>query len=264
MAPQTQKEYWQDQWEQRDFDKQVASAEKKAWWAELLRLLEDVGSDDLVVEAGCGLCQFVYRIHGMGHRIVGIDITDATLERVREHHAELDLRAMDVREMDFPDSSVKFMLSLGVLEHFEEGPDDLLREAARVIEPGGVFFATVPYSNVYRRMREPWRRLQRSVGKRLGLRSFLDAVFYQYTYARKDMIRRLAEHGFEVEKTLLHHSHVAVKKDLAKNYLFRAMNLNLFSSKPITSHRYRRWGKYLDRISPSLMSHICLYIARRV
>jgi len=263
MPCQTQKEYWQDQWNQRDFAKQVAAAEKKAWWGRLTELLDELNPDDLVVEAGCGLGQFVYCIQQRGHRVVGVDVTEETIRRVRQAEPGLDLRVMDVRRLDLPEASVALMLSLGVLEHFKEGPDQLLREASRVIRPGGTLFVTVPYSNLYRRLREPWRRAVRRAGRGLGVRSVRDSVFYQYTYGRADIVRLLAQHDFEVESTLLHHTHVAIRKDLERHPAYRLLSLCPGDRSLGPAGRRRRWAARLDGLSPALMSHICLYVARR-
>ena len=46
--------------------------------------------------------------------------------------------------MSFPDNHFDAYLSLGVIEHWEEGPQQAIDEAYRVIKPGGYFFVSTP------------------------------------------------------------------------------------------------------------------------
>ena len=43
--------------------------------------------------------------------------------------------------------SVDAVLSLGVVEHEEAGPLEALREARRILKPGGILVLAVPYNN---------------------------------------------------------------------------------------------------------------------
>jgi hypothetical protein len=79
-------------------------------------------------------------------------------------------------------------MSLGVAEHFEDGPHALLREAARVLRDGGVMVISVPWVSPLRRLPR-WRPAGPPPG----------AAFYQYFFTRDEMVAAVQAAGFEVE-----------------------------------------------------------------
>ena len=70
----------------------------------LCRLLEEeVPKDAQILEAGCGMGQYVYLLDEMGYRVTGADVTADTIERVRAVYPHLDLRVQDVTKLDLPE-----------------------------------------------------------------------------------------------------------------------------------------------------------------
>ena len=266
MPKQSQLSYWENEWSIRDVEKQIASAHKKAWWPDLERILnEEVTGDDLIVEAGCGMGQFVYVLHHMDKKVVGVDVTEQAVQHTRSMFPELDIRVQDIRKLEFADESIKLMLSLGVLEHFEEGPDHALMEASRVMKKGGVLFLTIPYNNRYRRRLEPFRRMKRwfeSIPFVQKMFSLPEKVFYQYTYSEEEIKELLESYGFVVERTLLHHTHVAAK-EFSNSWWFR-LKVNRSIIKPVSATKIKKWAKKQESKNPDAYAHIALYVARKV
>ncbi len=253
MPMQTQKDYWAHQWSERLVEQQIKNGPKKSWWPILVDLLRSFGDDDLIVEAGCGMAQYVYLVSQMAKRIIGVDVTEQAISKAKSAHPKLLLSLQDVRYLALADQTVELMISLGVVEHFEQGPDEVLAEAARVVRPGGRLFITVPFSNLYRRFREPMRRVKYIIiGKK-------DQTFYQYTFSQRWFCEKLEQHGFQTEKSFLHHSNVALKKDLPWIVWLRNPIKRKFSEPKI----YKHWGRFFDMISPQLMSHMLLVVATR-
>jgi len=50
----------------------------------------------------------------------------------------------DVRKLNFPDHYFDGYWSLGVIEHFYKGYDEIIHKIYRVLHPGGFLFLTVP------------------------------------------------------------------------------------------------------------------------
>ena len=54
--------------------------------------------------------------------------------------------------MSFTDDTFDAYLSLGVIEHNVDGPQNAISEAFRVIKPGGHFFVSTPCNNIFRKI----------------------------------------------------------------------------------------------------------------
>jgi len=87
---------------------------------------------------------------------------------------------------------VSTYLSLGVVEHDPDGPDAIVREAARVLRPGGILLLSVPY----------WNGVRRLFGGYLARRNARTAAsggqFYQYVFSRGEVRAFLRARGFQV------------------------------------------------------------------
>jgi SAM-dependent methyltransferase len=141
-----------------------------------------------LLEAGCGLGQYVLLLRARGHAAVGVDWS---LEAVRKGSgAGAPLAVMDLRALGVRDGSVATYLSLGAAEHDPDGPHRILAEAARVLRPGGVLLVSVPYWNSVRRLFAPFI-LRRNNRIRLG-----GGQFYQFAFTRREFRTLLGAHGF--------------------------------------------------------------------
>jgi SAM-dependent methyltransferase len=145
-----------------------------------------------VLEAGCGLGQYVLLLRERGHAAVG---ADWSLEALRSAaRAGAPVSVMDLRALAVATGAVAAYLSLGVVEHDPDGPDAILAEAARVLPPGGSLLLSVPYWNGVRRLGAPYLRRQARLTRAAG------GQFYQYAFTRGELGRRLAAHGFAVQE----------------------------------------------------------------
>ena len=143
-----------------------------------------------VLEAGCGLGQYVLLLRERGRAALGADWSlDALRAGAR---AGAPVSVMDLRALAVATGAVAAYLSLGVVEHDPDGPDAILREAARVVPPGGRLLLSVPYWNGVRRIGAPYLRRQAGLTRAAG------GQFYQYAFTRRELGRRLAAHGFAV------------------------------------------------------------------
>lgn len=143
-----------------------------------------------IIEAGCGRGQFVVALRSRGYDCAGIDFATSTIDEIKEIFPNLPVSRGDVLNLDYETSSISGYISLGVVEHFQEGPQAALAEAFRVIKPGGVGVISVPVNNPLR--------------SRLAFESEsdlpADSRFYQYAFDREEFREYLETAGFVIEK----------------------------------------------------------------
>lgn len=96
-------------------------------------------SDVLEVGVGTGLALPLYKA---GLSVTGIDYSEDMLAKAHDRvaglngGADIDLRQMDARELDFPDASFDAVSAMHFLSVVPE-PDRVMAEIVRVLRPGG-------------------------------------------------------------------------------------------------------------------------------
>lgn len=165
-------------------------------WQKSVRIIQGVFEnylprDGKILEAGCGLGQWVMILRDRGYDIEGIDASTLSIERAIAFRSELPVRVGDVRCLDYPDGHFVAYISLGVVEHFLEGPEGVLLEARRVLVPGGVLICSVPYFNPVRALR------RREI---LDYSAIFPADFYQWAFSKSEFLAQIEGLGFGVLK----------------------------------------------------------------
>ena len=163
----------------------------------------------------------------IAHKVIAVSIVPGTALRIEFG---------DILDIPYPDGYFDAYISMGVVEHFEGGPLPPLKEAHRVLKPGGLIFVSTPTVNVLRRIvRQPIRKaanavptsllilkggwstsklgavraamgpllperlLQAITGRRAAQNSFLE-----YRFTKSELQRFLRQSGFDVLATVPH------------------------------------------------------------
>ena len=93
---------------------------------------------ELVVDLGCGSGRTLLWNRDLGASAIGIDISPFFSTEARQ---DVDLLLGDLRRLPFADGTFAKAWSLDVLEHLSpEALRAMLREAARILQPGGALF----------------------------------------------------------------------------------------------------------------------------
>jgi ubiquinone/menaquinone biosynthesis C-methylase UbiE len=88
------------------------------------------------LDAACGTGRHSATLHGLGHRVVGVDATEAMLAVARDKVPGADFRTGRLEALPVEDASVDLVTCTLALTHVER-LEPVMREFARVLRPGG-------------------------------------------------------------------------------------------------------------------------------
>ena len=123
-----------------DFGHSIATAAERAAWDRIMQLV-DCGRAPLeALDVGCGTGFLSLELAVRGHRVIGIDLAPAMLDKARRKAAEagfeIRFQEGDAELVPFPEASFDLVISrhvLWTLPHPEAAIDDWIR----VLRPGG-------------------------------------------------------------------------------------------------------------------------------
>jgi SAM-dependent methyltransferase len=232
---------WDAMWTARTIDDEVEACDLETPARDLF--LAFIPKGGRAIDGGCGFAKWVIYLKNLGYDIVGIDNNEIAIARLKEYDSSLQVELGDILNLRYPDSSFDAYISMGVVEHFEGGPLPALKEAHRVLKPGGLIFVSVPTVNILRKiirrpvrilinfiprcfmeLRDNWSKSRRNailapLGTlasimpqrivRLLVRILLRQKdiyynFLEYRYSKSEVQDFLKQSGFEVIKTVPH------------------------------------------------------------
>ena len=206
-----------------------------------------------IIEAGCGLGQWVYVLSEKGINIVGVDYCKDIVDKIVEH-LNINLKYGDVLHLDFPSNEFDCYISIGVAEHFKEGPQLLLKEAKRVLKPGGVIFISIPYINPFRRLKKFLRIYKK---QKDGPNSDL---FYQYVFTKKEFGNLLKQNDFSILESIP----LYALQGLADEFLFSWKGTYKKGSKRGSMKSFFKSIKTLEtKIMRTIFAHMILFVAKK-
>lgn len=99
------------------------------------------GGERTVLDLGCGAGFLSNYLAERGHVVWGIDNTTENLVVAKLHDStrRVAYQKGDACALPFADGSMQVVCAMDLLEHVER-PHELIAEASRVLEPGGLFF----------------------------------------------------------------------------------------------------------------------------
>jgi 2-polyprenyl-6-hydroxyphenyl methylase/3-demethylubiquinone-9 3-methyltransferase len=98
------------------------------------------GRSARVLDLGCGGGLVSNALAERGLQLTGIDASPGSLAVAARHDSTGNVRYQlgDARALDFPDESFDVVTAMDFLEHVDQ-PQEVMREAARVLVPNGLF-----------------------------------------------------------------------------------------------------------------------------
>ena len=252
-------EQWRRAWRERNLKSELELCRHRKLRRHLATALSAV-HNPVIVEAGCGNGAWVaYLQEDLRNRVIGVDNYLPALQELKRHAPNSLAVAGDVRHMPFPDGFADVCISLGVVEHFPSGPQQVLAEMCRVLRPGGLLFLTVPYYNCLRRLFiHPLRAAYMAALKRVWRRPL---HFVEYRFTREGITHVTAAAGLQVMEV------ATDEYDQAEASLSLGLYVDLPAFRGDYPGRLNRLGRVVRRlgnaVSPWLISGGVLVVARK-
>jgi 2-polyprenyl-3-methyl-5-hydroxy-6-metoxy-1,4-benzoquinol methylase len=190
-----------------------------------------------ILEAGCGTGRWVFCLRRKGYDVLGIDLARDAVAAAYAYDPTAPIILDDAKKTRFQDGYFRAVISLGVVEHFEEGPYQALQEVRRLLSNDGLFLLSVPIQNMFRLLLiNHLKRLKMRLRKLWGHQY----VFEEYRYTRKQMTKILQGTGFEI---------ITIVPD---EYIF-PKSMGLFVDLPFLRHKTNKWemnpiGKVIQKV----------------
>ncbi len=160
-----------------------------------------------------------------GFDAVGVDLSQDAVARCQARFPDAQFTQGDIRRTGLPSASFDAYFSWGTFEHFEEGLSPCIREAFRLLRPGGFLFVTVPFQN-RRHLRRNRRRLWQWDEHCHPADGYLRPMrFYQWRLTREELRRELLIGGFVVKRLHPIHKASGLRRMLANDWRLPAGTL---------------------------------------
>lgn len=205
------KKAWEKNWQDISMEEVLSIFEYERVKKQMTLFLRVLPKAERILEGGCGLGPYLIKLKSLGYDVEGIDYNEGPIEKIKSYDPDLPVRVGDVTAIPFPDNTFGGYLSLGVIEHFTEGPEKAIREACRVLKPGGVFIVAVPRNNIFMRLMTPIRYLKSRPLLRKLFHKLEDNHYWEQYFNKAELVKILEAQGFAVREIHpLDHTHALV------------------------------------------------------
>ena len=102
----------------------------------------------------------------------------------------MKISVQDLRKLSFKNGYFNLYISLGVIEHFYNGYNDVIKEANRVVTNGGYLIITFPQISLLRRIKILLNFYKKSD-------SFTRKGFYQFAFNPKHILFDMKKYGLK-------------------------------------------------------------------
>ena len=124
--------------------------------------------NSLILDVGCGAGRTTYYISEHGCRVIGVDIAAPLIEQARKSFPDINFRVMDVRKLDFQDSSFDTVFfSFNGIDNLASLSErkGAMEEMKRVLKPGGFFIYSSHNGLAIPRTKTGWKIVLNNLGR---------------------------------------------------------------------------------------------------
>lgn len=193
---------WDEEWSKYSVERTISWNEH----SEVVRILEKyLPRKGRIIEAGCGLGRLLIHFKNKGYDILGADWSLKAVDAIRAYDQNVNIECVDIRKLQYKDASFIAYISEGVVEHFQEGPMDILKEAHRVLaDKEGILFISVPIYNAFMKLTLPLKEINliRRIFKKPTLEKGSGRAFDYYLVTLGEFKNYIAKARFKIVKLI--------------------------------------------------------------
>ena len=243
--------FWSEVWNESSFLKKYYEAKNNKILNKIFS--KYFNNDHKIIEAGCGLGHWVHILSEKGFDVIGVDFCKEVVNEVVKN-LNINLKYGNVLNLDFPDNEFDCYISIGLAEHFKEGPQLLLREAKRVLKPEGIILIYVPYIN-------PLRKIKKYLGFYKKQKYDSNShQFYQYLFGKKEFRNALKQNNFCIKEYIP----LNALQGLADEFLFSWKGTYKEGSKRGTVKSFFNSFKIFEiKMMRAMFGHMILFVAKQ-
>lgn len=244
-------EFWDKHWSAADLQTVLRnSRDDRLFIPAVKRYLP---KESVVLEGGCGMGHIVHALQYQGYKAIGVDFAPATIKNIKQAVPELDVRLGDVRALDLPDDSLDGYVSVGVIEHFWDGYEPIVKEMHRTLNIGGFLFVSFPYMSLLRKLKVALRMYPFQKSAALNDQQ---EQFYQFAFTASKIQADLETLGFELKERLTYDGIKGFKDEVA---LFKPWLQEIYDRK-----RGNRLRPHLDKLFKPFAAHMALLVLQKM
>jgi len=193
---------WEENWRQLSVEQALEIFDYPRVKKNVGIFMKFMPKDRPVLEGGCGIGPYLIYFRSLGYGMVGMDYDRNALKKITGFDAKVPVCCADVSRVPFADASFGAYLSLGVIEHFSDGPARAVSEAFRVLVPGGYFIVHVPRFSIFQRLKYPVNLLKRNSFIRKILGKEPRRYYWEQYFSVSVLSGILKEAGFGIESVI--------------------------------------------------------------
>ncbi|MFX0020541.1 MAG: methyltransferase domain-containing protein [Candidatus Hermodarchaeota archaeon] len=141
---------WNGMWSSRTIEQELEAC--KIETAPRVLFLNYLPKNGKIIDAGCGFGKWVIFLSERGYEVIGVDNNNLAITKLKQFRSSLKVDFGNILKLNYPDNFFDAYISMGVIEHFEDGPLLALKEAYRVLKPNGLIFVSTPTVNIIRKI----------------------------------------------------------------------------------------------------------------
>lgn len=127
------------------------------WPYEVFLFNQYLKSSDKVLDLGCGTGRSTKYLAEKSKDVIGIDMSEPFIEQGKKLYPWLNLKMMNATALSFPDSHFDFVFFSNQGIDYSDRRQEIIKEAYRVLKPGGIFAYSSHNSLTFPRTKKAWK-----------------------------------------------------------------------------------------------------------